>query len=32
LLALIGFTAPPEFMSYFIVFILAVIVGYYVWR
>ena len=30
LLALIGFTAPPEFMSYFIVFILAVIVGYYV--
>ncbi len=30
LLALIGLTAPPDFLSYLIVFILAVIVGYYV--
>ncbi|MGI9500299.1 MAG: Re/Si-specific NAD(P)(+) transhydrogenase subunit alpha [Geminicoccaceae bacterium] len=30
LLALIGLTAPPEFLSYFMVFVLAVIVGYYV--
>ena len=30
LLALIGLTAPPAFLSYFMVFVLAVIVGYYV--
>ena len=30
LLALIGFTAPPAFLSYLMVFVLAVIVGYYV--
>jgi len=30
LLALIGLTAPPDFLSYFMVFVLAVIVGYYV--
>ncbi len=30
LLALIGLTAPVEFLSYFMVFVLAVIVGYYV--
>ncbi|MEM9625365.1 MAG: Re/Si-specific NAD(P)(+) transhydrogenase subunit alpha [Pseudomonadota bacterium] len=30
LLALIGLTAPPDFLSYLIVFVLAVIVGYYV--
>ncbi|MEZ5931415.1 MAG: Re/Si-specific NAD(P)(+) transhydrogenase subunit alpha [Alphaproteobacteria bacterium] len=30
LLALIGLTAPSEFLSYFMVFVLAVIVGYYV--
>ena len=28
--ALIGLTAPAEFLSYFMVFVLAVIVGYYV--
>lgn len=30
LLALIGLTAPPDFLAYFMVFVLAVIVGYYV--
>jgi len=30
LLALIGLTAPPDFLSYFMVFVLAVVVGYYV--
>ncbi|MGI9417048.1 MAG: Re/Si-specific NAD(P)(+) transhydrogenase subunit alpha, partial [Geminicoccaceae bacterium] len=30
LLALIGLTAPSDFLSYFMVFVLAVIVGYYV--
>jgi len=30
LLALIGLTAPPDFLAYLMVFVLAVIVGYYV--
>lgn len=30
LLALIGVTAPPAFLSYLMVFVLAVIIGYYV--